>query len=79
MLGFISFSFASLASLLIDYFIKYRPEYVKKSVVPLSSDAFSGFGVHEKEAHNAEVLAHTNALYEQVRACSLLIHNKFKT
>ena len=41
-----------------------RPELVRDWPVPLSSDAFTRFGRHDAETHNAEVLAATRALQQ---------------
>ncbi len=43
-----------------------RPELVKNSKVPLSSDAFSFFGTHESKVHNAEVRTAFNHLMDEV-------------
>lgn len=32
-----------------------RPEHVRTSPAPLSSDAFTGFGLHDRMIHNPEV------------------------
>jgi len=43
-----------------------RPELVRENEVPLSSDAFSGFGYHNCDIHNAEVKEATRKLKEVV-------------
>ena len=43
-----------------------RPELVKRNPIPLSSDAFSRFGGHDKDAHNTEVLKATQRLHKNI-------------
>ena len=43
-----------------------RPELVSTNAVPLSSDAFTGFGIHHAREHNAEVREATRRLLEDV-------------
>eukprot|EP01125_Pyxidicula_operculata_P017085 TRINITY_DN5945_c0_g1_i2.p1 TRINITY_DN5945_c0_g1~~TRINITY_DN5945_c0_g1_i2.p1 ORF type:complete len:1909 (-),score=399.00 TRINITY_DN5945_c0_g1_i2:471-6197(-) len=43
-----------------------RPELILQSSVPLSSDAFSSFGIDGKDEHNMEVVELTKKLYHEV-------------
>eukprot|EP01119_Soliformovum_irregulare_P020731 TRINITY_DN6771_c0_g1_i1.p1 TRINITY_DN6771_c0_g1~~TRINITY_DN6771_c0_g1_i1.p1 ORF type:complete len:1301 (+),score=414.07 TRINITY_DN6771_c0_g1_i1:81-3983(+) len=43
-----------------------RPEFVGKYPIPLSSDALSGFGRHDKDIHNEEVKLATEELFNTV-------------
>ncbi|ELR22629.1 uncharacterized protein ACA1_010190, partial [Acanthamoeba castellanii str. Neff] len=43
-----------------------RPEFLKKNPKPLSSDAFSPFGVDSATEHNAEIREATNRLLKEV-------------
>lgn len=43
-----------------------RPELVKNNPVPLSSDAFTYFGHHDAEIHNAEVAEATQHLFDTI-------------
>ena len=43
-----------------------RPELLAASTVPLSSDAFTGFGAHNAAEHNAEVAGASNFLQETI-------------
>ena len=44
----------------------FRPEFVKNYKIPLSSDAFSPFGYHNKQEHDQEVREATNYLFDTV-------------
>ena len=43
-----------------------RPECVQQSPVPLSSDAFTWFGLHNHQEHNAEVAAMSYKLQQDL-------------
>lgn len=43
-----------------------RPEFVASYEKPLSSDAFSAFGIHDHALHNAEVVQATTHLMTRV-------------
>jgi hypothetical protein len=43
-----------------------RPEFVKRNPVPLSSDAFSRFGLDHKDVHEREVVEATQRLHRKV-------------
>lgn len=42
-----------------------RPELLRESAVPISSDVFTKFGQHNKEIHEAEVRELTRKLREE--------------
>lgn len=43
-----------------------RPEFVKRYYTPLSPDAFSPMGAHNKSEHDEDIVQATGYLYEQV-------------
>eukprot|EP01062_Namystynia_karyoxenos_P073169 TRINITY_DN70008_c0_g1_i1.p1 TRINITY_DN70008_c0_g1~~TRINITY_DN70008_c0_g1_i1.p1 ORF type:complete len:1886 (+),score=473.69 TRINITY_DN70008_c0_g1_i1:180-5837(+) len=43
-----------------------RPEHVRRCATPLSSDAFSGFGHHNRREHDEEVLRAAQELHREV-------------
>lgn len=43
-----------------------RPELLQAYSVPLSSDAYSPFGIHERHIHNAEVKQATHFLFSEI-------------
>lgn len=62
------------------YYKRLRPELVRSIKFPLSSDAFSRFGLHDGQIHDSEVLNATSILhkYEITRFCYWLsIQDKF--
>ncbi len=48
-------------------YAQLRPEFVLTCPLPLSSDAYSGFGMHDRAIHNAEVRDQTDRLLQQVK------------
>ena len=48
------------------FYLLFRPEFLRDYSIPLSSDAFSGFGSIDKAIHDAEVVEAGNYLYQNV-------------
>ncbi|KAL6067106.1 Clu domain-containing protein [Balamuthia mandrillaris] len=57
---------AARGTKLQNFYYLLRPELVRQSPTPLSSDAFSNFGKNRREEHEAEILALTRKLREEV-------------